>query len=174
MRRHLPAGAVLVLGGGIAAVVGRRQHDLPEVVLVLGLSLLAAWLIERGRRFGPSGAVITGLGAGLALAEHAAGSAPYRDELIFGGIALGILLAVQLVHGPLRGAGVALLSVALFEAALQALPAHLSAPRLYSAFEQGWAFGLLLAVEGTLVAFGLGKRRTAIPRAGQPGVRQPR
>ena len=162
MRRHVPAGLVLVLGGGLAALEGRRQHDLPEVVLIVGVSLLAAWLIERGRRFGPSGAVVAGLGAGLVVAEHAAGFGPYRDELIFGGIAIGILLAVQLVSGPLRGAGIALLAVALFETALQALPAHLSAPRFYAAFEQGWAFGLLLAVEGAFVLLGLGGPRAAV------------
>lgn len=161
LRRHPSAGAALIGAGALATLVGWRQHDLPAVVLILGAGLLVAWLAERGTRFGPSGAVLTGLGTGLVLAEHASGMGAYRDELLFAGIGLGLLLAAQLVRGPLRGAGVALLSVAVVEAALQALPAHLQAPRLYAALEQGWGFGLLLALEGVLVVLGLGRRRPA-------------
>ncbi|PZR84199.1 MAG: hypothetical protein DLM65_00265 [Candidatus Aeolococcus gillhamiae] len=62
-----------------------------------------------------------------------------------------MLLATRLVPGRLRGAGLGLLAVAISEAALQRLPASISAPGVYRAFDDGWGFGLLIAAYGAVV-----------------------
>lgn len=163
-RNPVVAGLILIVGGVIIAVLALQQHDLPEVVLAIGITLLLAWTAERGHRFGASGATLSGLGLGLFIAEHVHGYSDYRDELAFGGIALGLLLAARFMPNGLRGAGSALLSVALFEAALQRLPASISAPSVYRAFDEGWAFGAVIVVYGVvtvLLAQRGGRRRAA-------------
>lgn len=160
MRRRV-AGLVLIVGGAAAALIGRQERDLPAVVLAIGVVLLLAWFVERGNRFGLSGAVVTGLGAGLVLAEHVTALGEYRDPLIFGGIGLGLLLAAQRMQVPLRGAGLGLLSVAIAETALQVLPSHIDAPSVFAAFREGWGFGALLMAEGVAVVLGVGRGRGA-------------
>ncbi len=153
------AGLVLALGGLATALLGTLRKDLPEVELAIGVTFLLAWVVERGSRFGGSGATLTGLGIGLVLAEYVAGYAGYREELAFGGIGAGLLLATRMASGALRGAGLGLMAVALSEAALQRLPARITAPGLFRAFNEGWAFGLMVAIYGLAIIMTASRRR---------------
>ncbi len=161
-----PVGAAVVLLSGVAAVValGLTRRDLPEIVAVIGATMLLAWTVERGRRFLGGGCILFGLGVGLTVAEHV-DKGNYRDQFIFAGIAAG-LLAVRALNPPVVwGAALALLSLALFEFTLQYLPPILSLGRLYGAFNDGWAFGVLIGLEGLVVLFTAGRARR--------GARQP-
>ncbi|MGH3422619.1 MAG: hypothetical protein ACRDOD_23845, partial [Streptosporangiaceae bacterium] len=142
-------------------VLGSRLKELPAVELAIGVTLLLAWLVEHGGRFGASGITLTGLGVGLVIAEHLPAYSAYREELAFGGIALGLMIATRVTRGALRGAGLGLLAVAVSEAALQRLPAVVSAPNVFRAFADGWAFGLVIAAYGLVLA--LASRRSPRP-----------
>lgn len=149
-KRTIGAAGVLLAGAAIVVILGLTRRDLPEVVLAIGATLIVAWLVERGRRFIGSGSVLLGLGIGLVLAEHVA-HGDYRDQLIFAGIGTG-LVALRVMHVPaVLPAALGLLSVALFEFALQYLPTVLHADRVYRAFDDGWAFGCLIGVEALMI-----------------------
>ena len=127
-------------------------------VALLGAAYVGAWAVERrGQRNLASGAALLGLGIGLLLSDHAPG---YRDELIFAGIAGGLLLCQLLAPGTGRGAAGALLGVAVSEWALTWLPSRVAAADVYSAFDDGWAFGI------ALVAWGLVALARVRPRRG--------
>ena len=148
--RAAAAGAILLLGAAVIVAMGLTRRYLPEVVLAIGATLVVAWVAERRRRFIGSGCVLLGLGIGLALAEHI-GRGAYRDQLIFAGIAGGLLATRALGVATTLPAALALLSVAFFEFALQYLPTVLQADRVYRAFDDGWAFGVLIALQGCIV-----------------------
>lgn len=163
-RRSVGAAIVLLAGGAAIVVLGVTRRDLPEIVAAIGATLVLAWMLERGRRFLGGGCLLLGLGVGLTVAEHVE-KGSYRDQFIFAGIAAG-LLAIRAVNpAALRAAALALLSVALFEFTLQYLPTVLSIDRVYRAFDDGWAFGVLIAIEGTVVLMGAASAHRGVRHA---------
>ncbi len=156
-RRTTAAGGVLVVGAATIVLMGLTRRYLPEVVLAIGATLVVAWLVERRRRFMGSGCVLLGLGTGLILANHL-GHGDYRDELIFAGIAAALLVIHRVKPPPILSAALGLVAVASFEFALQYLPSVLNADRVYRAFDDGWAFGVLLAIQACLVLRPSGRR----------------
>lgn len=163
-KRTVGAALVLLLGAAVIVGLGLSRRDLPEVVLTIGAALVAAWLVERRHRFIGSGCVLLGLGIGLTLAEHVGGGG-YRDQLIFAGVAAGLLVTRAAGLSTTLPAALALVSVAGFEFALQFLPTLVHADRLYRAFDDGWAFGVLIAVQGCVVLL---RARSASHRALRP------
>jgi hypothetical protein len=151
-RRRSTGGALVLISGGAAAIaLGLTRRSIEETVTVLGAAYVGAWIIERrGQRHLASGAVLLGLGMGLVLSDHSPG---YRDELIFAGIAGGLLACQLLAPGSARGAAGALAGVAVSEWARTWLPPRVHAPGIYRAFDDGWAFGIALATFG-LAAMG--------------------
>lgn len=149
--RSASAAGVLLLGGLVVVVLGLTRRHIQETVAVLGAASVLAWMIERGgQRYLASGALLLGLGVGLVVSDHVP---DYRDELIFMGIAIGLVVGQQLAPGTARGAAGALAGVALSEWALTWLPHHIDAESVYSAFNDGWAFGIAV-VAWAIVVFG--------------------
>jgi hypothetical protein len=153
-------GSLVLLLGGVAVICfGVARRNLEETVATLGAADVVAWLVDRrGQRYPASGAVLLGLGIGLLLSDHSPG---YRDELIFGGIAGGFLACQLLAATCGLGAGGALAGVAVSEWALTWLPPRIHAPDVYRAFDDGWAFGVLVIVWG-LVSLGAAWRRGGV------------
>ncbi len=150
-RRSAFAAALVVTAGGAAAIaLGLSRRLLPEVVLTLGITLVVASLEARDRQHDmSSGVILAGLASALVLSEHLASD--YAQPLTFAGIAVG-LFVVALPRTPAMGAAMALLSVAVAEAALTYLPPRLSADGFWRAFEDGWGFGALFVVWGLVRA----------------------
>ncbi|MBJ7609172.1 MAG: hypothetical protein JF887_07035 [Candidatus Dormibacteraeota bacterium] len=144
-RRTAAAAVVLLAGAALTVAMGLTRHHVQEIVIALGATLLAAWLVERGRRFVGSGCTLLALGIALTVADHIE-AGRYRDELIFLAVAAA-LLSLRALHASTAyvASAMTLLSVAALEVVLTITPASLSGGPLYLAFSDGWAYGVLLA-----------------------------
>lgn len=152
------ASGILLIGAGVAAFLRCRSAEhLEDGVLIVGLGLLAAWLVQRphptGRLLG-SGLVLSGVGGAVVLVRLA-GQPGYREPAILAGVALAAFLAAEIREGELRRAAGAVLAVAAVDALLAWGPRHVDAADLWRSLEQGWGYGVGLALYGVLTLAGV-------------------
>ena len=145
---------VLLIGGIAATMIGITRHNVYEVIFVMGIALFVAWLVQASRpRYAGSGTMLLAIGLTVEVAAHV-DVGPYVNVILFVALGTGLLIIGKAAPRAVTGAGVTLMMVAAAYWAIIKAPTLATgtgiASHVFTAFTEGWAFGLALTVVGVV------------------------